>query len=53
MMKGMGIEGDFYMCNYYWDILYMWFVLGNVIINIVFFLNKGVLYINVYFGIGI
>lgn len=23
MMKGMGIEGDFYMCNYYWDILYM------------------------------
>lgn len=22
MMKGMGIEGDLHMCNYYWDILY-------------------------------
>lgn len=53
MMKGMGIEGDLHMCNYYWDILYMRPALGNAIINIAFFLNKGALYTNVHFGIGI
>lgn len=40
MMKGMGIEGDLHMCNYYWDILYMRPAVGDAIINIAFLKNK-------------